>query len=174
MSSVQALEQRHVDWTVPMDTQVVMSTALQDDIGICSLMWGLWYCHVRWTWTHPAFCEIKMDGASGHPGRDEHSASRWHLLPHVKPLIDCRRSRLRSMDIYLDTSNLLWGQNWWYEPRQLYKIDFMRSTVVQDRMIRRSAFSLLMWGDWHLQPHMRMIAMFSYLFEIFSNILLCM
>ena len=38
MSPVQALEQRHVDWTVPMDTQVVMSGALQEDIGICSLM----------------------------------------------------------------------------------------------------------------------------------------
>ena len=38
MSPVQALEQQHLDWTVPMDTQVVMSGALQEDIGICSLM----------------------------------------------------------------------------------------------------------------------------------------
>ena len=38
MSPVQALEQQHVDWTVPMDTQVVMSGALAEDIGICSLM----------------------------------------------------------------------------------------------------------------------------------------
>ena len=58
MSPVQALEQQHLDWTVPMDTQVVMSGALQEDIGICSLMWSLLSIDVIFS------CESSFDTSS--------------------------------------------------------------------------------------------------------------
>ena len=95
MSPVQALEQQQVDWTVPMDTQVVMSSALQEDIGICSLMWSGQFWNLTQNYDDKMYISIEIlyvlfvSSYMGHTGK-------WAQMT-----LDLFRNGLKYIDSYL-------------------------------------------------------------------------